>query len=339
MSPAWILPSISTAAAAAGGVGQLQAVTMPTQEQIEALQQKQLEVLSLIEQQKQFAAAAAAATTSGSKPPELFQFPIAIWPTAVGSNQILTSSPLTSSVTVSTGTSSAISSVASPTPSLSSLDSGFQSLAPPTENIAQHRPLGTSQSAPHGLKEPMTNEQYETLLRQFQLQHQSLVVQQQQMYQHYLEQQQRVVQQAVLEKKRFEEQQRQLAGMHLEQQQQLQRQQQLLRQMQEQQLLQLQRQQQLLLLQTLGVQQQHQASLQLKPKPAVHRVVNKAETLSLPYSSVHGSSSSEGEGLAVGHSSIHRSLSANSSVDSLGSNNGQNSPVAMAATTQVCVYM
>lgn len=334
MSPAWILPSISTATAP-GGVGQLQAVTMPTQEQIEALQQKQMEMLSLIEQQKQLAAAAS--TTSGGKMPELFQFPIAIWPTAVGNNQLLTSSPLTSSVTASTGTTAAVTSVASPTPSLSSLDSGFQSLAAPAEGVPQHRPLGGSQSAPHGLKEPMTNEQYETLLRQFQLQHQSLVVQQQQMYQHYLEQQQRVMQQALLEKKRFEEQQRQLAGMHLEQQQQLQRQQQLLRQMQEQQLLQLQRQQQLLLLQTLGVQQQHQASLQIKPKPAVHRVVNKAETLSLPYTSVHGAG--EGEGLSVSHTQLHRSLSANSSVDSVGSNNGRGSPVAMATTAQVCITM
>lgn len=323
MSPAWILPTISTTT----NTGQVQTVTLPTQEQMEILQQKQMEMVSLLEQQKQLVASA------GGKP-ELFQFPITLWP--VGSN------PSPSSTT----------STSSPTPSLSSIDSGFQSIPPPegaatTTTIPQHRPLGGSQSAPHGLKEPMTNEQYETLLRQFQLQHQSLVIQQQQMYQHYLEQQQRVMQQAMLEKKRFEEQQRQLAGIHLEQQQQLQRQQQVLRQMQEQQLLQLQRQQQLLLLQTLGIQQQHQASLQQKPKPPVHRVVNKSESLSLPYTT--SSTSSNSMDMESGQTQpnlspniVHRSLSANSSVDSIGSANGRNSPIVLTAgTVQVspqCVY-
>lgn len=300
VSPAWVVPGIPTTTP---GLSTM----IATPEQLETLQQKQLDMMNLIEQQKQLIAA------SGGKP-EMFQFPITLWP--LGTSPLITSP--------STITTTSISATPSPTPSLSSNDSGFQSISEGTPQ-QHHRPLSGSQSAPHGLKQPMTDAQYEGLLRQFQLQHQSLVLQQQQLYQHYLEQQQRVVQQAVLEKKRFEEQQRQLAGIHLEQQQQLHRQQQLLRQMQEQQLQQLQRQQQLILLQTLGVQQQHNMQ---KTKPPIHRISTK-ESLSLPYNSPnHASMDTDSGPSSAGLSPnlIHRSLSANSSVDSIGSTNGRNSP-------------
>lgn len=307
-----MLPTVSTATGTP-----IQAV-IPTQEQLETLQQKQLEMLQLLEQQKQLIA------SSGGKP-ELFQFPIALWP--ISNNSLITSPSSTVTHT------SSMSATPSPTPSLSSNDSGFQSIS----EVPQHRPLSGSQSAPQGLKDPLTNAQYESLLRQFQVQHQALLMQQQQLYQHYLDQQQRVMQQAVLEKKRFEEQQRQLAGMHLEQQQQLQRQQALLRQMQEQQLMQLQRQQQMLILQTLGLQKQHQAAVQNQTKQNARRVSNKSETLSLPYSpsssgshgnsmDVEGQPSPLPQSTNLSPSMLHRSLSANSSVDSVGSTNGRNSP-------------
>lgn len=259
-------------------------------------------MLTLLEHQKHLAA------SSGGKP-ELFQFPVTVWP--LGSTSLLTS-PTSNTITTST--------TPSPTPSLSSNDSGFQSAGE-----HHHRPLTGSQSAPHG--QQMSSAHYETLLRQFQTQHHGILLQQQQLYQHYLEQQQKLMQQALLEKKQFEDQQRQLAGMHLQQQQQLQRQQMMLRQLQEQQVLQLQRQQQLLLLQTLGIQQ-HQASSHAKAKPSVRRIVNKSGTLSLPYSS-SPSNPGEMEVAAGGQHSglgVHRSLSANSSLDSVSSSNGRTSP-------------
>lgn len=104
-------------------------------------------------------------------------------------------------------------------------------------------------------------------------------MQQQNLCQHYVDQQQRLIQQAMLEKKHFEDQQRQLGALHIQQQQQLQGQQQLLKNLQEQQLLQLQRQQQMLIMQTINLQQQHQAAHQVK-KPIARRVTSKTE----PYS-------------------------------------------------------
>ena len=184
----------------------------------------------------------------------------------------------------------------------------------------------------------MSDSQYESLVRQFQLQHQHILMQQQQLYQHYLEQQQRILQQAILEKKHFEEQQRQLGALHLQQQQQLQGQQQLLRNMQEQQLMQLQRQQQMLIMQTIGIQQQHQASQLQAKKPITRRLGNKMETLSLPYPSSslgNGGSSSPTTGedmatepaqvtpqAALNTNILHQVASASSSNDSMGSSNG-----------------
>lgn len=210
-----------------------------------------------------------------------------------------------------------------------------------------------SLSAP-GLQQPMSDTQYEGLVRQFQLQHQHIVMQQQQLYQHYLEQQQRLLQQAMLEKKHFEEQQRQLGALHMQQQQQLQGQQQLLRNMQEQQLMQLQRQQQMLIMQTIGIQQQHQAAQMQAKKPVARRLGNKMETLSLPYSSSsvgNGSGSSSpttlqpGEDMAMeqSHSSPqiavppsivhHQVASASNSNESTGSANCQSPSVVVSPTS------
>lgn len=195
----------------------------------------------------------------------------------------------------------------------------------------------------------MSDTQYESLVRQFQLQHQHILMQQQQLYQHYLEQQQRVLQQAILEKKHFEEQQRQLGALHMQQQQQLQGQQQLLRNMQEQQLMQLQRQQQMLIMQTIGIQQQHQAAQLQAKKPITRRLGNKMETLSLPYPSSSlgndGSSSltalNTGEDMAtepaqvspqsaLSSNVLHQVASTSSSNDSVGSNNGHSPNVVVS---------
>lgn len=302
-SPAWILPTVTSTTTTPPPVT---AGIIPTQEQLEALHQKQLEMLALLEQQKHLMA------SSGSKP-ELFQFPIALWP--IGNSSLLTSPSATPSTTSTSATPS-------PTPSLSSTDSGFHST---TEGIPQHRPLCGSQSAPHGLKQGMSDTQYEALLKQFQIQHQHILLQQQQLYQHYLDQQHKLMQQAMLEKKHFEDQQRQLAGMHLQQQQQLQSQQSLLRQMQEQQLMQLQRQQQMIILQTLGIQQQHQAAVQAKAKTGVRRVIDKPDSMSMTYNSLSSQAGMEIDSGNLPKTSVmvHRSLSSTSDD---GTSNGRISP-------------
>ena len=313
-SPAWILPTVTSTTTTPPPVT---AGVIPTQEQLEALHQKQLEMLALLEQQKHLMA------SSGSKP-ELFQFPIALWP--IGNSSLLTSPSATPSTTSTSATPS-------PTPSLSSTDSGFHST---TEGIPQHRPLCGSQSAPHGLKQGMSDTQYEALLKQFQIQHQHILLQQQQLYQHYLDQQHKLMQQAMLEKKHFEDQQRQLAGMHLQQQQQLQSQQSLLRQMQEQQLMQLQRQQQMIILQTLGIQQQHQAAVQAKAKTGVRRVIDKPDSMSMTYNSLSSQAGMEIDSGNLPKTSVmvHRSLSSTSDD---GASNGRISPnTAISPLGQVC---
>ena len=303
-SPAWVLPSVTSATTTtpltvAAGV-------IPSQEQLEALHQKQLEMLALLEQQKSMMA------TSGVKP-EMFQFPIALWPVAT-SNLLTTPS----------GTSTTTSTNASPSPTPSN-DSGFHTSSEGI-TLPQHRPLGGSQSAPHGLQQQsMSDSQYEALLKQFQVQHQHILLQQQSLYQHYLDQQNKLMQQAMMEKKHFEDQQRQLTTMHLQQQQQLQRQQSLLRQMQEQQVHQLQRQQQMLILQTLGIQQQHQASVTAKTKQGIRgQLPDKPGHLSPTPVGGGGMDVEGGVGITHGNSA-HRSLSSTSSIEDTGMSNGRSS--------------
>ena len=301
--PAWVLPSVTTATAnpltIAAGV-------IPSQEQLETLHQKQMEMLALLEQQKSMMA------TSGIKP-EMFQFPIALWPVAT-SNLLTTSS----------GTSTTTSTNASPSPTPSS-DSGFHATTTP-EGVTLphgHRPLGSTQSAPHGLRQTMTDSQYEALLKQFQVQHQHILLQQQSLYQHYLDQQNKLMQQAMMEKKHFEDQQRQLTTMHVQQQQQLQQQQSLLRQMQEQQVHQLHRQQQMLILQTLGIQQQHQASVNAKTKQTVRgNLIDKPDHHS---PTPMGGMDVENIGGVTHGNGVHRSLSSTSSMEDAGMVNGRSS--------------
>ncbi len=309
-SPAWVLPSVSSSTASPLSVA---AGVIPSQEQLETLHQKQLEMLALLEQQKNMM------TSSGIKP-EMFQFPIALWPVATSN---LLTTPSVTSTTVSTNPTP------SPTPSS---DSGFHTIttAPESITLPQHRPLGGTQSAPHGLQQTMTDSQYEALLKQFQVQHQHILLQQQSLYQHYLDQQNKLMQQAMLEKKHFEDQQRQLTTLHLQQQQQLQRQQSLLRQMQEQQVHQLHRQQQIIILQTLGIQQQHQASVNAKTKHGGIRG-------NLPDKPDHHSPTLIGGGMdvegGVTHGNgAHRSLSSTSSMDDTSMTNGRSSSPSVAGS-------
>ena len=149
------------------------------------------QMLALLEQQKH----------QGGTPPEMFQFPL-LWtfggqPTAAQLGQIQLPA-----VTMTTTTSNS-SAAPSPTPSNASTDSGVSgvsslsgiSFSGETHSLGpQRRPLSESLSAP-GFQTPLTDSSYETMVKQFQIQHQHILGQQQQLYQHYLEQQQRLMQQ------------------------------------------------------------------------------------------------------------------------------------------------
>lgn len=318
-SPAWVLPSVTSSSGATTTPLTVPPTgVIPSQEQLESLHQKQLEMLSLLEQQKN-----ALAANSGAKP-ETFQFPIALWP--VATSNILTTPSGTSTTLTSSNSSS------SPTPS---------SIATPTPEgaaVPQHRPLGGSLSAPHGLQQQnMTETQYEALLKQFQVQHQHILLQQQSLYQHYLDQQNKLMQQAMMEKKHFEDQQRQLTTMHLQQQTQLQRQQSLLRQMQEQQIHQLNRQQQMLILQTLGIQQQHHASVNAKPKPSIGQPgTDKPDNFSPGIGG--GGMDVETTGGPLGNNGVHRSLSSTSSADDSSMMNGRSSSPSVLVSVNNQVF-
>ena len=81
---------------------------IPTQEQLDAIHKKQLELLTFLEQQKQQMAQA------GGVSPEMIKFPVTMWP--MGTNPLLAASSTAAATTNSTP---------SPTPSISSIDSAI----------------------------------------------------------------------------------------------------------------------------------------------------------------------------------------------------------------------
>ncbi|CAI8040893.1 Histone deacetylase 4 [Geodia barretti] len=238
---------------------------IPTQEQLEAFQKQQVELLTQLQKQQQKQQGNAGAPDGAS----IFQFPLWLYSTgqAPGAFQVVQ------------GSKSSNSATSSPTPSTTSSDSGISdghhTLAPPSR-----RPLSESQSAP-GV--PIDSQQ-EAVLRSFLLQNQQLQIQKQKVYQQYLDHQQKLMQQAILERQAIEEQQRQLATIHLRQQTELQQKHLLLlRQLQE---LQRQQSQQQALLMLQAMQQQAAAAVvaqQQAVKQGVHRVPSSTETLRLPF--------------------------------------------------------
>ena len=80
---------------------------IPTQEQLDAIHKKQLELLTFLEQQKQQMAQA------GGVSPEMIKFPVTMWP--MGTNPLLAAS----------STAATTNSTPSPTPSISSIDSAI----------------------------------------------------------------------------------------------------------------------------------------------------------------------------------------------------------------------
>jgi acetoin utilization deacetylase AcuC-like enzyme len=230
---------------------------IPTQEQLEAFQKQQVELLTQLQkQQQQQQGNAAGGTPDGTS---IFQFPLWLYSTgqAPGAFQVVQ------------GSKSSNSATSSPTPSTTSSDSGISD-GHHTLALPSRRPLSESQSAP-GV--PIDSQQ-ETVLRSFLLQNQQLQMQKQKVYQQYLDHQQKLMQQAILERQAIEEQQRQLATLHLRQQTELQQKHLLLlRQLQE---LQRQQSQQQALLMLQAMQQQAAAAV-------VHRVPSSTETLRLPF--------------------------------------------------------
>ena len=89
---------------AVGGGGTL--AVIPTQEQLDAIHKKQLELLTFLEQQKQMVQA-------GGVSPEMIKFPVTMWP--LGTNPLL----------AATSTAATTNSTPSPTPSISSIDSAI----------------------------------------------------------------------------------------------------------------------------------------------------------------------------------------------------------------------
>ena len=139
-----------------------------------------------------------------------------------------------------------------------------------TELAANRRPVSQSNSAPNR-PQSLQGPQYDNIMKQFQFQHQNLIVQQQKLYEHYLQQQQAIMQQQIKDRKHFESQFQNIALMHQRHQEQLEQQQELLRRAQQEQLRELEQQQQALFLQQLELQKYQQFSNQMQQQATKNR--------------------------------------------------------------------
>lgn len=137
------------------------------------------------------------------------------------------------------------------------------------------RPISQSNSAPNG-PQALQGPQYDAIVKQFQFQHQNLVVQQQKLYEHYLQQQQAIIQQQIKDRKNFESQLHNIALMHQRHQEQLEQQQELLHRARQEQLRELEQQQQSLIFQQIEIQKYQQMNNQMqqqtKNRIPLHRV-------------------------------------------------------------------
>lgn len=139
-----------------------------------------------------------------------------------------------------------------------------------TELGANRRPVSQSNSAPNG-PQSLQGPQYDAVVKQFQFQHQNLIVQQQKLYEHYLQQQQAIIQQQIKDRKHFESQLQGIALMHQRHQEQLEQQQELLRRAQQDQLRELEQQHQSLILQQMELQKYQQFSNQMQQQAVKNR--------------------------------------------------------------------
>lgn len=135
---------------------------------------------------------------------------------------------------------------------------------------ANRRPISQSNSAPNG-PQALHGPQYDTIVKQFQFQHQNLILQQQKLYEHYLQQQQAIIQQQIKDRKNFESQFQSIAIMYQRHQEQLEQQQELLRRAQQEQLRELEQQHQALIFQQIELQKYQQMNNQMQQQAAKSR--------------------------------------------------------------------
>jgi len=135
---------------------------------------------------------------------------------------------------------------------------------------ANRRPISQSNSAPNG-PQGLQGPQYDAVVKQFQFQHQNLIMQQQKLYEHYLQQQQAIIQQQIKDRKHFESQLQGIALMHQRHQEQLEQQQELLRRAQQEQLRELEQQHQALICQQIELQKYQQINNQMQQQAVKNR--------------------------------------------------------------------
>jgi len=143
------------------------------------------------------------------------------------------------------------------------------------------KPVTQSNSAPNG-PQGLQAPQVDTVLKQFQFQHQNLLQQQQKLYEHYLQQHQAIMQQQAKDRKHFEAQLQGIALMHQRHQEQLEQQQELLRRAQAEQQRELEQQHQALIFRQIEVQKYQQINTQMQQQVAKNRSLIPLHRISQP---------------------------------------------------------
>lgn len=191
-----------------------------------------------------------------------------------------------------------------------------------TDLGANRRPISQSNSAPNG-PQALQGPQYDVIVRQFQSQHQNLILQQQKLYEHYLQQQQAIIQQQIKDRKHFENQLQGIALMHQRHQEQLEQQQELLRRAQQDQLRELEQQHQALIFQQIELQKYQQMNNQMQQQAVknrnlipLHRISqhftpNSNDLVMLPISTSGKQVASQGNGEDASRQSVAGSGPAN----------------------------
>ena len=262
--------------AGAGGNLVAGAGFMPTQEQLQALQKAQLEAAmqkaqleataKLMQQNRLLLSPTDALQQQQQQSAQLAFLPMA--------SLLGTTNPLSNTNKVTSPGST--SNIPLNYPSLSTENSSS------TSDLGSGRkPVTQSNSAPNG-PQGLQAPQYDTVLKQFQFQHQNLLQQQQKLYEHYLQQHQAIMQQQIKDRKHFEAQLQGIALMHQRHQEQLEQQQDLLRRAQQEQLRELEQQHQALIFRQIEVPKYQQINTQMQQQAVKNRSLIPLHRISQP---------------------------------------------------------
>ena len=247
---------------------------MPTREQLEALQKAQLEAAmqkaqleatAKLMQQNRLLLSPTDALQQQQQSAQLAFLPMA--------SLLGNTSPLSNTNKVTSPGST--SNIPLNYPSLSTENSSTTDLG------SSRKPVTQSNSAPNG-PQGLQAPQYDTVLKQFQFQHQNLLQQQQKLYEHYLQQHQAIMQQQVKDRKHFEVQLQGIALMHQRHQEQLEQQQELLRRAQQEQLRELEQQHQALIFRQIEMQKYQQINTQMQQQAVKNRNLIPLHRISQP---------------------------------------------------------